>query len=120
MLNRNIDDVNMAIQRKTRVSIHLGGGVVLEKRADSFYIDIRQWWLPIDAVEPKPTRKGICLRPDQWAIFIANAWRVDTIMCTDMKNEIACFDTHDNQMGYWDCDECRPFRRLDNGNQSPI
>lgn len=117
---RSIDDVNRGIEEKAHVNIHLGGGVIVEKKADSFYIDIRQWWLPVDAIETKPTRKGLCLRPDQWATLIANIWRVDTILYPNIGQEIVCMDTHDNQMGYWTCDECRPFRRLEDGNQSPF
>lgn len=98
LLKWNVETLNKAIQEKTPIKIHLGGGVFIETLSQSFYIGIRQWWLPIDALEPKPTRKGICLSPDQWRILAENLWKVE-MMVPSIENE---------------CDECRPFRRLNN------
>ena len=45
---------------------HIGGGHYISVTTGFRCGDFRRWFLPLDEQNPKPTKKGVALRLDEW------------------------------------------------------
>jgi len=48
---------------------HIGGGHYVSVTTVFRCVDFRRWFLPHDEQDPKPTKKGVALRLDEWAFW---------------------------------------------------
>ena len=46
---------------------HIGDGHYVSVTTGFRCVDFRRWFLPHDEQDPKPTKKGVALRLDEWA-----------------------------------------------------
>ena len=46
---------------------HIEGGHYISVTTGFRCVDFRRWFLPYDEQDPKPTKKGVALRLDEWA-----------------------------------------------------
>ena len=69
------DDIDANIRKllkgaqdvKYHEHIGLGGGHYVSVTTGFRCVDFRRWFLPHDEHDPKPTKKGVALRLDEWA-----------------------------------------------------
>ena len=116
----NTDILSEALEKEERgyltdkVSVHIGGGQYASVNTAYPCIDIRQFWLPEDAQEPMPTRKGIILKRSEWQELLSAIPKIAAAV-PELAIVQRCVerDDHQNQLGALRCQECNPFRRGD-------
>ena len=67
LLANNMDFVDQAPDEKRDYATHIGGNVYATVKASDIYVDIRKHWLPLNQTEVVATKKGITLRPSEYA-----------------------------------------------------
>ena len=60
----SLDFLETSLKDKLGYHSHLGGNVNCKVDEKSACVDIRQYWKPLEEVIP--TKKGLCLRPDEF------------------------------------------------------
>ncbi len=84
---------------------HLGGNVYCT--VEGVCVDIRQYWKPADTVIP--TRKGICLRADEYKRLKDSIPQIGQTL-PELDAFVPCYlqSDHQNQLGMLSCAECNP------------
>ena len=67
LLVDSFEFLDQALKEKRDYKSHLGRNVYATTQANSQYINIRQYWLSPNNTDVTPTKKGICLRPTEYA-----------------------------------------------------
>ena len=109
LLANNMDFVDQALDEKREYATHLGGNVYATIGTNSVCVDIRQHWLPPNQTEVVPTKKGITLRPGEYA----KLKDVASVICDfvpELNSVVPCPYRSDymNQLGFLSCPECNP------------
>lgn len=107
LLVESFDELDKALQDKTKYSSHIGGNVFVSARSDSVCIDIRQFWIPPNKTDLVPCRKGICLRPDEYSKLKDTATVMNEFQPL-LNTCIPCIYEHQNQIAMFECAECTP------------
>ena len=73
-------------------------------------INIRRYFLPLNAKTERPTRSGIALRLGEWGTLASKIHELHERI-PELKDVTPCYasEDHANQMGYFNCVECNPF-----------
>ncbi|KAK3106623.1 hypothetical protein FSP39_023877 [Pinctada imbricata] len=89
--------------------IHIVGNVHVSINSKYPGVDIRHFWFPVDSDEPRASRKGLSLKPDEWQKFKATFPKVED-MVDGASEAQACIhdDDHQNQEGMLRCPEYSP------------
>jgi len=92
---------------------HIGGGHYISVTTGFRCVDFRRWFLPHDEQDPKPTKKGVALRLDDWAKMRNIVETIDDNH-PSLASAIPCHvqENHQNEMGALECPECHPFPNL--------
>ena len=67
MLVDMFEFLDQALDEKREYATHLGGNVYASVKASGICVDIRQHWIPPNQTEVVSTKKGITLRPGEYA-----------------------------------------------------
>ena len=91
-------------------SWHLGGGVYAIINPEYPTVNIRHFWKPEDATEPKPTRKGVMLTRYRFRKLQEILNDINGHV-PELEDIVPCIfqDDHMNQEGMLQCPECTPF-----------
>ena len=102
-----IEYVDEALREKKSYGSHLGGNVYCNIADKSVCVDIRQYWKPQEEVVP--TRKGLCLRPDEYKRLKELLPEIGNTL-PELNALVPCFlqSDHANQVGALQCKECNP------------
>ena len=92
---------------------HIAGGHYVSVTTGFRCVDFRRWFLPHDEQDPKPTKKGVALRLDEW-VKMRNIVETIDDNHPSLASAIPCYlqEDHQNQMGALECPECHPFPNL--------
>ncbi len=106
ILVENFDEIDESKKEGRQFGQHLGGNVYCELKPNG-HVDIRKYWKPAD--ESVPTKKGIYLRPDEYAELKKVAGDVGSVT-PELSGVVPCFlsSDHANQLGMLTCPECNP------------
>ena len=63
----SLEVLDQALDEKREYATHLGGNVYATVKASGICVDLSQHWLPPNQTEVVPTKKGIRLRPGEYA-----------------------------------------------------
>jgi len=102
--------LDQALYEKRDYATHLGRNVYATVKASDICVDIRQHWLPPNQTEVVPTKKGITLRPSEYA----KLKDVASVICDfvpELNSVVPCpyRSDHMNQLGFLSCSECNPY-----------
>ena len=88
---------------------HLGGNWMVTVKSGLPWVDIRQYWLPLDYEEVVPTKKGYCVSFEQFK-ELRQAMIVASELVPEIDDTVPCYmeDDHNNQQGGLACLECNP------------
>ena len=104
-----MDFVDQALYEKRDYKAHLGRNVYATVKASGICVDIRQHWLPPNQTEVVPTKKGITLRPSEYA----KLKDVVSVICDfvpELNSVVPCpYRSNEmNQLGLLSCNACNP------------
>jgi hypothetical protein len=88
---------------------HIGRNIFVTVDSGREYVNIRQWWMPKEADQVAPSRKGICLSTDEWTKVLEQAGDVEKLV-PEVQNAVPCAyrTDHSNQIGLLSCSHCSP------------
>ena len=88
---------------------HLGGNKYVRVSTDFHCVDLRQFWLPENAREVVPTKRGIALNLLQWNKFKA-AVKAVPLYVPEVLTTGQCVlrPDHVTQRSFWNCLNCNP------------
>jgi Transcriptional Coactivator p15 (PC4) len=114
MFLRQLEDVERSVdilncQEPVHYHKHIGGGYYVSISKNFMFINIRRYFLPVNAKKEQPTRCGIALTLNQWDTLLVKVRELQELL-PELKTIIPCHDTVDNA-GYLNCKECNPFRQ---------
>lgn len=109
MLVENLEAVDQALAERKAHSSHLGGNVYMNTQVGEVCVNIRQYWLPPNQTDTVPTRKGLTLRPSEYA-KLKDVASVIGDFVPELNSVIPCIysSDHQNQLGFLRCSECNP------------
>ncbi|CAG2237713.1 unnamed protein product [Mytilus edulis] len=109
LLTNSFDKLDQALAEQKDHSSHLGGNVYSSVQARANCVNIRQYWLPPNETEVVPTRKGITLRPGEYA-KLKDVASVIGDFVPELNSIVPCpySSDHQNQLGFLRCSECNP------------
>jgi len=113
ILAKNMDDIDNEVKtyrtgEGSLYRLHLGGGVFLTLKRGYACVNIRKYFIPTGESHPYPTRKGIALRFDEWAVLLENFSKIKE-MSSELANAQDCTYTIDHSYnGFLNCKECMP------------
>jgi len=109
MLVDSLEFLDQALDEKREYATHLGGNVYSTVKASGICVDLRQHWLPPNQTEVVPTKKGITLRPGEYA-KLKNVASVICDFAPELNLVVPCpyRSDHMNQLGFLSCPECKP------------
>lgn len=89
---------------------HLGSNYYVSVKRPVARVDIRRWFLPPNASEIKPTRKGISLTFQQWNHVKGAMKLIKQLLTKELDEIVYCeySNDHQNQMGFFTCANCNP------------
>ena len=67
MLVDSLEFLDQALEEKREYATHLGRNVYASVKVSGICVDFRQHWLPPNQTEVVPTKKGITLKPGEYA-----------------------------------------------------
>jgi hypothetical protein len=107
------NEVTQAIRESTGDYMkHIGSGkfVTLSTFGKYRNIHIRQYWVPENSTDPKPTKKGIALTVSEWETICEVFTKLPEIV-TELNNTRPCWahDDHSNQQAALECTKCNPW-----------
>ena len=104
-----MDVVDQALDENREYATHLGGNVSATVKASVICVDIRQHWLPPNQTEVVLTKKGITLRPGEYA-KLKDGPSVIGDFVPELNSVVPCpyRSDHMNQLGFLSCNECNP------------
>ena len=109
------DDVNRAIEdskagKPVDYRHHLGSNIYVTVQSGWPSVNIRKWFLPKDAAEVVPTRKGMALTFEQWSFMKGAMDLVKQLLREQWDKVIFCefSEDHQNQLGFLRCSNCNP------------
>ncbi|MES9951130.1 MAG: transcriptional coactivator p15/PC4 family protein, partial [Candidatus Thiodiazotropha sp.] len=99
--------MDQAMTDRKNHNSHLGGNVYCNIADKSVCVDIRQYWKPQEEVVP--TKKGLCLRPDEYKRLKELAPEIGKVL-PELDSVVPCYmqSDHMNQLGVLQCSECNP------------
>jgi hypothetical protein len=109
-----MDDVDEALEGvkkeggKVCYKQHLGQNIYVTVEQGYPWVYIRKWWLPENATDITPTRKGISLPVKMWEEFKKTIPELKKVLKTELDNVRYCYLDHDNQMAMLECRSCNP------------
>ncbi|KAJ8319640.1 hypothetical protein KUTeg_002820 [Tegillarca granosa] len=94
---------------------HLGSNFYVSVKRLIARVDIRRWFLPQDAENIVPTRKGISLTFAQWNYVKSAMSLIRQLLRKELDETDFCENSgdHHNQMGYFSCANCNPNGYMD-------
>jgi hypothetical protein len=103
------DAVDPALSKNEDDKFHVGANVFLSVRKDNPCVDLRQYWKPPNADDKGPTKKGLCMRPSEYATLKSILSDIETLI-PELENVVPCYlqDDHQNQLGMLGCRYCNP------------
>ena len=109
MLVDSFEFLDQALDEKRKYATHLGWNVYSTVKATGICLDLRQHWLPPNQIEVLPTKKGITLRPGEYA----KLKDVASVICDfvpELNSVVPCpyRSDHMNKLGFLSCPECNP------------
>ena len=110
ILLSSIDAIKSSVEKLRNKEIvncklHLGGGTFVRINSDfPATIDLRRFFLPEGEMTPRPTKKGIALRLNEWDSLVTHLDDVAKLI-----NTKPCFASHLSATARFRCDECNPF-----------
>ena len=109
MLVDSLEFLDQALNEKREYATHLGRNVYASVKVSGICVDLRQHWLPPNQTEVGPTKKGITLRPGEYA----KLKDVASVICDfvpELNLVVPCpyRSDHINQLGFLSCSECNP------------
>ncbi|XP_071138711.1 uncharacterized protein [Mytilus edulis] len=109
MLVDSLDFLDQAIMEKREYKSHLGRNMYATIGPNSVCVDLRQHILPPQQTDVVPTRKGITLRPTEYA-KLKDVARIISDFVPDLSTVVPCpyNSDHQNQLGFLTCSECNP------------
>jgi hypothetical protein len=101
--------IQESLEKNEELKWHLEYNVYVSVRENNSCIDIRQYWKPPQQDESVPTRKGLCLRPQEHDNF-AKHWESIKNAIPELETFVPCYqqDDHLNQLGMLRCPACNP------------
>ena len=104
-----LEYIDQALTDKTDYKSHLGRNMYATSRPNSLCVDLRQHFLPQNQTEVVPTRKGITLRPTEYA-KLKDVTRIIGDFVPELSSVVPCpyRSDHMNQLGFLTCSECNP------------
>ena len=89
---------------------HIGGGHYISVTTGFRCVDFRRWFLPHDEQNPKPTKKGVALRLDEW-VKMRNIVETIDYNHPSLASAIPCYlqEDHQNRMGALECPQMPPI-----------
>ena len=101
--------IDPAMKENKNEMFNLGANVFMKVRKNNPCVDIRQFWKPPQHSEAVPTKKGICLRPSEYAALKTFIPEIEKLL-PELENVIPCYmqDDHMNQLGMLRCKYCNP------------
>lgn len=89
---------------------HLGDNYFVTLNTGYPLINIRKWFVPEGQKELVPTRKGIALTFEQWDKLKDSTIVVREFIGEELDRVTYCefSDSHQNQMGFYECRSCCP------------
>ena len=102
-----LEYVDKTLEDRKSYGSHLGGNVYCNVGEYSVCFDIRQYWQP--EKEMVPTRKGICLRPEEYRQLKEHVRDIGQAL-PELDAVVPCYlqSDHMNQLGALQCLECNP------------
>ena len=93
---------------------HPGRNVYATVKPSGICVDIRQHWLPPNQTEVVPNKKGLTLRPSEYA-KIKDVFSVIGDFVPGLNSIVPCpyRSDHMNQLGFFSCSECNPDHCVD-------
>ena len=93
-----------------KLNLHVGGKWNVSVTTGFKCVDIRQFYFNPTIQEPKPTKKGIALRLDEWNTLKAVVPQIyQTFPAIQQASTCSSQPDHYNQEGAWMCPECSPY-----------
>ncbi len=108
------DEINallstLSIAEQVDYKHHIGSNVFVTVKTGWPNVDIRSWWLPEDANDIVPTKRGISLRASEWEKLNQIAESLHKVV-PELAYAIPCSmrGDHQNQQGMLACSHCNP------------
>ena len=111
LLANNMDFVDYALDEKRDYATHIGGNVYATGKASGICVDIRHYNHQTEVV---PTKKGITLRPSEYA-RLKDVASVNGDVVPELNSVVPCpyRSIHMNQFGFLSCSEYNPHHCRD-------
>jgi hypothetical protein len=105
----SIEDIDEALDHGRAYIRHLGGNVYCKVEERCVCVDIRQYWKPLGQDAVVPTKKGICLRPEEYKKLKDIVPDIGGVI-PELDGVVPCYlrSDHQNQEGLLECSECNP------------
>ncbi|XP_061190339.1 uncharacterized protein LOC133198229 [Saccostrea echinata] len=99
-LSNFMDSIQDTLKKNGEMKWHLGYNVYVSVKEDNPCVDIRQYWKPPQTDESVPTKKGLCLRPQEYDHFLSQ-WETILNSIPELETFVPCYDQDDhlNQLG---------------------
>jgi hypothetical protein len=104
-----METIRENLDKNLEMKWHLGCNVYVTVRENNPCVDIRQYWKPPQQEESVPTKKGLCLRPEEYK-NVEKHWEEIKYAMPELETFVPCYhqDDHLNQIGMWRCSACNP------------
>jgi hypothetical protein len=108
-LSDKFDCLDEALSQNEELKCHLGYNVFVSVQKDNPCVDIRRYWKPPNHDESVPTKKGLCLRPEEYK-NLKSRWQDIENSLPELETFVLCYDrdNHLNQIGMLRCTACNP------------
>jgi hypothetical protein len=109
MLVDSLEFLDQALIEKREYATHLGRNVYTGVKTSGIYVDLRQHWLRPNQTKVVPTKKGITLRPGEYA-KLKDVASVISDFVPELNSVVPCpyRPDHMHQLGFLSCPECNP------------
>lgn len=110
------DDINNSFRKDDDEGCmkHLGAGkyASVSNFNEHRFVQIRQYWMPENCTEPKPTKKGVTLNADEWENLYDLFDRMNNTI-GELRDVKPCWaqEDHLNQYGALECRDCNPWNQ---------
>jgi hypothetical protein len=109
LIEDHLDNIDQALEGtkkddgKVYYKQHLGQNIYVSVEQSYPWVDIRKWWLPENAKNVMPTKKGISLSMKMWEEFKKTIPELKRTLQSELDNVRYCYPDHDNQMAMLEC-----------------
>lgn len=102
--------IDEALNKKEELYFHMGSNIACVIQKDNPCVNIRQFWRPPNEEKLVPTKKGLCLRPQEYKALKSHIVEIEKAV-PGHESLVPCYmrDDHLNQLGMLQCSTCNPL-----------